>query len=87
MRLASILAAGVAALAAIGGVAFAQTDPGNTGIAVELMPLPGPRPLSAQQIADLFQLRKSEGRAKSLQSAVGTDVAVALPSEPPFTLM
>lgn len=53
MRLASILAAGVAALAAIGGVAFAQTDPGNTGIAVELMPLPGPRPLSAQQIADL----------------------------------
>ncbi len=29
----------------------------------------------AQQIADLFQLRKSEGRAKSLQSTVGTDVA------------
>ena len=29
----------------------------------------------AQQIADLFQLRQSEGRAKSLQSTVGTDVA------------
>jgi outer membrane PBP1 activator LpoA protein len=26
----------------------------------------------AQQIADLFQLRQSEGRAKSLQSTVGT---------------
>ena len=29
----------------------------------------------AQQIADLFQLRKSEARAKSLQNTVGTDVA------------
>ncbi|WQG58880.1 penicillin-binding protein activator [Pseudomonas sp. RTB3] len=29
----------------------------------------------AQQIAELFQLRKSEGRAKSLQNTVGTDVA------------
>jgi outer membrane PBP1 activator LpoA protein len=29
----------------------------------------------AQQVADLFQLRNSEGRAKRLQSTVGTDVA------------
>ena len=29
----------------------------------------------AQQVADLFQLRKSEGRAQRLQSTVGTDVA------------
>jgi outer membrane PBP1 activator LpoA protein len=29
----------------------------------------------AQQIADLFQLRQSEGRAKSLQSTVGSNVA------------
>jgi uncharacterized protein len=29
----------------------------------------------AQQIADMFQLRNSEGRAKSLQSTVGTSVA------------
>lgn len=29
----------------------------------------------AQQIADLFQLRQSEGRAKSLQSTVGSDIA------------
>lgn len=29
----------------------------------------------AQQIADLFKLRQSEGRAKSLQSTVGTEVA------------
>ncbi|WP_194789215.1 penicillin-binding protein activator [Pseudomonas sp. UFMG81] len=29
----------------------------------------------AQQIADLFQLRQSEGRAKSLQSTVGGDIA------------
>ena len=45
---------------------------GGTMVGVEYVDQPV---ALAQQIADLFQLRKSEGRAKSLQNTVGTDVA------------
>src|SRR5690606_7224034 len=48
-----------------------QAD-GGTLIAVEYIDQPVKL---AQQIADLFQLRQSEARAKRLQSALGTSVA------------
>ncbi|OYQ08508.1 hypothetical protein B7L09_22665 [Pseudomonas mandelii] len=54
--------------------AFSQDWQTNGGSIVATERVDQPVQL-AQQIADLFQLRKSEGRAKSLQSTVGTDVA------------
>ena len=54
--------------------AFRQDWEANGGTVVGVEYVDQPVAL-AQQIADLFQLRKSEGRAKSLQSTVGTDVA------------
>ncbi len=52
---------------------------GGTLLAAERIAQPvalAPQPVAlAQQIADLFQLRQSEGRAKSLQSAVGGNIA------------
>lgn len=54
--------------------AFRQDWEGNGGTLLAAERIAQPVAL-AQQIADLFQLRQSEGRAKSLQSAVGGNVA------------
>lgn len=54
--------------------AFRQDWEANGGSMIGIERIDQPVAL-AQQIADLFQLRQSEGRAKSLQSTVGTQVA------------
>ncbi|MBV4550421.1 penicillin-binding protein activator [Pseudomonas sp. SWRI102] len=54
--------------------AFSQDWQANGGTIVAVERVDQPVQL-AQQIADMFQLRQSEGRAKSLQSTVGTTVA------------
>ncbi|NMY24588.1 ABC transporter substrate-binding protein [Pseudomonas sp. WS 5021] len=54
--------------------AFRQDWEANGGTLIGVEHVDQPVAL-AQQIADLFKLRQSEGRAKSLQSTVGTDVA------------
>ncbi|MGY2234119.1 penicillin-binding protein activator [Pseudomonas gingeri] len=54
--------------------AFRQDWEANGGTVVGVEHVDQPVAL-AQQIADLFQLRQSEGRAKSLQSTVGGQVA------------
>jgi len=54
--------------------AFRQDWEANGGTVVGIERVDQPVAL-AQQIADLFQLRQSEGRAKSLQSTVGGQVA------------
>ncbi|ROM97195.1 penicillin-binding protein activator [Pseudomonas brassicacearum] len=54
--------------------AFRQDWEANGGTVVGIERVDQPVAL-AQQIADLFQLRQSEGRAKSLQSTVGSQVA------------
>ena len=54
--------------------AFRQDWEGNGGSVLGVVRVDQPVAL-AQQIADLFQLRQSEGRAKSLQSTVGSQVA------------
>ncbi|WP_434701602.1 penicillin-binding protein activator [Pseudomonas sp. D1-36] len=54
--------------------AFSQDWQANGGTIVAIERVDQPVQL-AQQIADMFQLRQSEGRAKSLQSTVGTAVA------------
>ena len=54
--------------------AFRQDWEANGGTVVGIERIDQPVAL-AQQIADLFQLRQSEGRAKSLQSTVGGQVA------------
>jgi outer membrane PBP1 activator LpoA protein len=54
--------------------AFSQDWQANGGSIIGIERVDQPVQL-AQQIADLFQLRQSEGRAKSLQSTVGTAVA------------
>ncbi|WP_087500441.1 penicillin-binding protein activator [Pseudomonas sp. SID14000] len=54
--------------------AFRQEWEGNGGTLLAAERIAQPVAL-AQQIADLFQLRQSEGRAKSLQSTVGGSIA------------
>ena len=54
--------------------AFRQDWEANGGTVVGIERVDKPVAL-AQQIADLFHLRQSEGRAKSLQNTVGTQVA------------
>ncbi|MFO2465057.1 penicillin-binding protein activator [Pseudomonas sp. 15FMM2] len=54
--------------------AFRQDWEANGGTIIGVEHVDQPVAL-AQQIADLFKLRQSEGRAKSLQSTVGTDVS------------
>ncbi|MCU1751775.1 penicillin-binding protein activator [Pseudomonas sp. 6D_7.1_Bac1] len=54
--------------------AFRQDWEANGGTVVGIERVDQPVAL-AQQIADLFQLRQSEGRAKSLQSTVGSQLA------------
>jgi len=54
--------------------AFRQDWEGNGGTLISAQRIAQPVALS-QQIADLFQLRQSEGRAKSLQSTVGGNIA------------
>ncbi|NMX61326.1 ABC transporter substrate-binding protein [Pseudomonas sp. WS 5111] len=54
--------------------AFRQDWEANGGTLIGVEHVDQPVAL-AQQIADLFKLRQSEGRAKSLQSTVGADVA------------
>ncbi|PTR29223.1 MULTISPECIES: penicillin-binding protein activator [unclassified Pseudomonas] len=54
--------------------AFSQDWQANGGTIVATERVDQPVQL-AQQIADMFQLRQSEGRAKSLQSTVGSQVA------------
>jgi hypothetical protein len=54
--------------------AFRQDWEGNGGTLITAQRIAQPVAL-AQQIADLFQLRQSEGRAKSLQSTVGGTIA------------
>lgn len=54
--------------------AFRQDWEANGGSVIGIERVDQPVAL-AQQIADLFKLRQSEGRAKSLQSTVGTQVA------------
>jgi len=54
--------------------AFSQDWQANGGTIVAVERVDQPVQL-AQQIADMFQLRQSEGRAKSLQSTVGSQVA------------
>ncbi|WP_433769064.1 penicillin-binding protein activator [Pseudomonas putida] len=54
--------------------AFSQDWQANGGNIVATERVDQPVQL-AQQIADMFQLRQSEGRAKSLQSTVGSQVA------------
>ncbi|MBI6616946.1 penicillin-binding protein activator [Pseudomonas corrugata] len=54
--------------------AFSQDWQANGGTIVAIERVDQPVQL-AQQIADMFQLRQSEGRAKSLQNTVGTAVA------------
>ena len=54
--------------------AFSQDWQANGGTVIAIERVDQPVQL-AQQIADMFQLRQSEGRAKSLQSTVGTNVA------------
>ncbi|WP_460318932.1 penicillin-binding protein activator [Pseudomonas ogarae] len=54
--------------------AFSQDWQANGGTIIAIERVDQPVQL-AQQIADMFQLRQSEGRAKSLQSTVGTTVA------------
>jgi len=54
--------------------AFSQDWQANGGSIVAIERVDQPVQL-AQQIADMFQLRQSEGRAKSLQSTVGSQVA------------
>ncbi|MDB6444615.1 penicillin-binding protein activator [Pseudomonas sp. 21TX0197] len=54
--------------------AFSQDWQANGGTIVAIERVDQPVQL-AQQIADMFQLRQSEARAKSLQSTVGTTVA------------
>lgn len=54
--------------------AFRQDWEGNGGTLLAAERIAQPVAL-AQQIADLFQLRQSEGRAKSLQSTVGGNIA------------
>ncbi|MBB3243850.1 hypothetical protein FHW68_005434 [Pseudomonas sp. Tn43] len=54
--------------------AFSQDWQANGGSIVATERVDQPVQL-AQQIADMFQLRQSEGRAKSLQSTVGSQVA------------
>lgn len=54
--------------------AFRQDWEGNGGTVIAAQRIAQPVAL-AQQIADLFQLRQSEGRAKSLQSTVGGSIA------------
>lgn len=54
--------------------AFSQDWQTNGGSIVAVERVDQPVQL-AQQIADMFQLRQSEGRAKSLQSTVGSQVA------------
>ncbi|WLG94928.1 penicillin-binding protein activator [Pseudomonas sp. FP198] len=54
--------------------AFSQDWQTNGGTIMAIERVDQPVQL-AQQIADMFQLRQSEGRAKSLQSTVGTAVA------------
>ncbi|MEB0048018.1 MULTISPECIES: penicillin-binding protein activator [unclassified Pseudomonas] len=54
--------------------AFSQDWQANGGTIVAVERVDQPVQL-AQQIADMFQLRQSEGRAKSLQSTVGSPVA------------
>jgi outer membrane PBP1 activator LpoA protein len=54
--------------------AFSQDWQANGGSIVAIERVDQPVQL-AQQIADMFQLRQSEGRAKSLQSTVGAQVA------------
>lgn len=54
--------------------AFRQEWEGNGGTLLAAERIAQPVAL-AQQIADLFQLRQSEGRAKSLQSTVGGNIA------------
>ena len=53
--------------------AFRQDFEANGGTLLAAQRIAQPVAL-AQQIADLFQLRQSEGRAKSLQNAVGGDI-------------
>lgn len=54
--------------------AFRQDWEANGGSVIGIERVDQPVAL-AQQIADLFKLRQSEGRAKSLQSTIGTQVA------------
>ena len=54
--------------------AFRQDWEGNGGTVLAAQRIAQPVAL-AQQIADLFQLRQSEGRAKNLQSTVGGSIA------------
>ena len=54
--------------------AFSQDWQANGGSVVATERVDQPVQL-AQQIADMFQLRQSEGRAKSLQSTIGSQVA------------
>jgi len=54
--------------------AFRQDWEGNGGTVLAAQRIAQPVAL-AQQIADLFQLRQSESRAKSLQSTVGGNIA------------
>jgi hypothetical protein len=54
--------------------AFSQDWQANGGSIVAVEHIDQPVQL-AQQIADMFQLRQSEGRAKALQSTVGSQVA------------
>jgi len=54
--------------------AFSQDWQANGGSIVAIERVDQPVQL-AQQIADMFQLRQSEGRAKSLQTTVGSQVA------------
>lgn len=54
--------------------AFRQEWEGNGGTLLAAERIAQPVAL-AQQIADLFQLRQSEGRAKSLQSTIGGSIA------------
>ncbi|ROL63223.1 hypothetical protein BK634_30765 [Pseudomonas chlororaphis] len=54
--------------------AFRQDWEANGGSIIDIVRVDQPVAL-AQQIADMFHLRQSEGRAKSLQSTVGTQVA------------
>lgn len=54
--------------------AFSQDWQANGGSIVAVEHIDQPVQL-AQQIADMFQLRQSEGRAKTLQSTVGSQVA------------
>ncbi|MHA6137499.1 penicillin-binding protein activator [Pseudomonas mohnii] len=54
--------------------AFSQDWQANGGSVVAIERVDQPVQL-AQQIADMFQLRQSEGRAKSLQSTIGSQVA------------